>query len=267
MLAFANAKINIGLNITARRPDGYHEIETVFYPLQINDVVELTDASTLSCVVTGSDFAGAMEDNICFKAFKLLSRDFTIPAQQITLLKHIPVGAGLGGGSSDAAHVIKLMNTKFNLGLSVETMEGYASRLGADCSFFIRNKPVYATGIGDKFAALELDLAAYQLVLVTPPIHVSTAEAYAGVVPNATTESLPGLMKLPVSEWKGRVKNDFEASVFLKYPAIEQVKLDLYAAGALYASLSGSGSSVYGLFEKELRLPKLEVINKVYYNV
>jgi 4-diphosphocytidyl-2-C-methyl-D-erythritol kinase len=267
MLAFANAKINIGLNITARRPDGYHQIETVFYPVKINDVVEVTDATELSCVVTGSDFSGAMEDNICFKAFKLLSRDFNIPAQQITLLKNIPVGAGLGGGSSDGAHVIRLLNTKFNLGLSIGEMEGYASRLGADCAFFIRNKPVYATEKGDKFAELELDLSAYYLVLVTPPIHVSTAEAYAGIVPNAITEHLPELMKLRVAEWKGRVKNDFEDSVFLKYPAIKQVKEDLYAAGALYASLSGSGSSVYGLFEKEIKLPELEAINKVYYNV
>jgi 4-diphosphocytidyl-2-C-methyl-D-erythritol kinase len=267
MLAFANAKINIGLNITARRPDGYHLIETVFYPLKINDVVELTDATELSCVVTGSDFGSAMEDNICFKAFKLLSQDFDIPAQQITLLKHIPVGAGLGGGSSDGAHVIRLLNTKFNLGLSPEDMEGYASRLGADCAFFIRNKPVYATGIGDKFEPLELDLSRYSLVLVTPPIHVSTAEAYAGVVPNSLTEPLPELMKLPVAEWKDRVKNDFEDSVFLKYPAIRQIKQDLYAAGALYASLSGSGSSVYGLFKKEIKLPELEAINKVYYQV
>ncbi len=267
MLAFANAKINIGLNITARRPDRYHQIETVFYPLKINDVVELTDATTLSCVVAGSDFEGAMEDNICFKAFKLLSQDFNIPAQQITLLKNIPVGAGLGGGSSDGAHVIRLLNTKFHLGLSDEEMERYASRLGADCAFFIRNKPVYATEVGDKFEPIELDLSAYFMVLVTPPIHVSTAEAYAGVVPNSKTEPLPELMKLQVREWKDRVKNDFEDSVFRKYPAIQQIKQDLYAAGALYASLSGSGSSVYGIFEKETRLPELEATNKVYYKV
>jgi 4-diphosphocytidyl-2-C-methyl-D-erythritol kinase len=267
MLAFANAKINIGLNITAKRPDGYHQIETVFYPLKIHDVVELTDAAALNCVVTGNSLAGQMEENLCYKAFKLVQQDHEVPNQQITLLKNTPVGAGLGGGSSDAAHVIKLMNRKFELGLSIQKMEEYAAALGADCPFFIRNEPVYATGIGDKFEPLTLDLSTYHLILVTPPVHVSTAEAYSGVLPNADTQSLPQLMELPVQEWKGLVKNDFEASVFLKYPSIKQIKDDLYEAGALYASLTGSGSSVYGIFAEDTRLSGLESENKVYYNV
>jgi 4-diphosphocytidyl-2-C-methyl-D-erythritol kinase len=267
MLAFANAKINIGLNITAKRPDGYHQIETVFYPVKIHDVVELTDAQELSCVVTGNSFAGRMEDNLCYKAYKLVRQDHRVPNQQITLLKHTPIGAGLGGGSSDAAYVIKLVNNKFKLGLSIKEMENYAAALGADCAFFIRNEPVYATGIGEKLQPIALDLSAYHLHLITPSVHVSTAEAYAGVIPNPDTRYLPELMKRPVEEWKELVKNDFEASVFSRYPQIEEIKNELYQSGALYASLTGSGSSVYGIFAEDIRLPKLEAENKVYYNV
>jgi 4-diphosphocytidyl-2-C-methyl-D-erythritol kinase len=267
MLSFANAKINIGLNVTAKRADGYHEIETVFYPVKVQDVVELTDARELTCVVAGQTISGAMEDNLCYKAFRLIQADHAIPNQQITLLKNTPIGAGLGGGSSDAAHVIKLINDKYKLGLSVIEMEAYAARLGADCAFFIRNAPVYATGKGEVFAPLELDLSAYYLVLITPPIHVSTAEAYSGIKPNPDTEYLPDLMKLPVKDWAGRVKNDFEASVFEKYPEIRVLKERLYAEGALYAAMTGSGSSVYGIFDRAIRLPDLEVQNKVYYNV
>ena len=267
MLAFANAKINIGLNVTAKRPDGYHEIETVFYPVKVQDVVELTDAAELTCVVAGNTFSGAMEDNLCYKAFRLIQKDHTIPNQQITLLKNTPVGAGLGGGSSDAAHVIKLINDKFKLGISILEMEGYAARLGADCAFFIRNAPVYATGKGEVFAPLSLDLSTHHLVLITPPIHVSTADAYSNVQPNPETEYLPDLMTLPVKDWAGRVKNDFEVSVFEKYPEIRRIKERLYAEGAGYAAMTGSGSSVYGIFDQAISLPDLEVQNKVHYNV
>lgn len=267
MLAFANSKINIGLNITAKRPDGYHEIETVFYPIKVNDVVELTESKELNCVVTGNTFEGHMEDNLCYKAFKLVQQDHKVPNQQITLLKNTPIGAGIGGGSSDAAHVLKLMNSKFNLGLSIPELENYAALLGADCAFFIRNEPVYATGIGERLASLELNLSGYHLVLLTPPVHVSTSEAYSGVIPNPDTKYLPDIMKMPVQTWKGLVKNDFEESVFSKHPKISQLKDDLYRSGALFASLTGSGSSVYGIFATDIRLPQLEAENKVYYNV
>jgi 4-diphosphocytidyl-2-C-methyl-D-erythritol kinase len=267
MLAFANAKINIGLNITAKRPDGYHQIETVFYPVKISDVVELTDSTALNCVVTGNSFPGVMEDNLCFKAFKLVQKDHKIPDQQITLLKNTPIGAGLGGGSSDAAHVIKLIDSKFKLGLSIQDMEGYAATLGADCAFFIRNEPAYATGKGEELEPLALDLSGYHLHLITPAYHVSTADAYSGVVPNPNTQYLPELMTRPVSEWRAHVKNDFEESVFSKYPAIKKIKDDLYQAGALYASLTGSGSSVFGIFAEDIRLPELEASNQVYYHV
>jgi len=267
MLAFANAKINIGLNVTEKLPDGYHNIQTVFYPIRIHDVVEITDATATSCNVSGIDINGNPEDNICYKAFRLLQRDYNFPEQQITLLKQIPVGAGLGGGSSDAAHLIKIIDKKFNLGLSVSEMERYASALGADCAFFIENKPVYAYGRGDQFKSINLDLSAYNIVLVKPAIHVSTAEAYAGMQPQASEETLPELMKQPVDTWKGQVKNDFERMVFEKYPAIADVKQKVYAAGAKYAAMSGSGSSVFGIFDTTVALPELEENNKVYYNL
>ena len=267
MLAFANAKINIGLNVVEKLPNGYHNIQTVFYPIKIHDVVEITDATNTTCQVAGIDIEGNQEDNLCYKAFRLLQKDYNIPEQQINLLKQIPVGAGLGGGSSDAAHLIKIIDQKFNLGLTFLEMEQYASRLGADCAFFIQNKPVYAYGKGDQFKPVTLDLSAYNLVLVKPDVHVSTSEAYAGMIPSPQEENLPELVQLPVESWKTEIKNDFERMVFEKYPAIGHVKEKLYQAGAIYAAMSGSGSSVYGIFDQAISLPALEQQNKVYYNL
>jgi len=267
MLAFANAKINIGLNITEKREDGYHNLETVFYPVKLHDVVELTDAAQLGCTVEGINFPGDLLDNICVKAFRLLQQDHHFPEQQITLLKNIPVGAGLGGGSADAAFLIKLLDSKFKLGLSVPQMEDYARQLGADCAFFIRNTPVYAFDKGDRFEALELDLSAYFLVLVMPPVHVSTAVAYAGVKPLKRDSGLKTLLSQPVPTWKDVVVNDFETSVFEEFPEIGHIKNKLYGAGALYAAMSGSGASVFAIFEKEIALPDLEIDNQVFYNV
>jgi 4-diphosphocytidyl-2-C-methyl-D-erythritol kinase len=258
MLAFANAKINLGLNITEKRADGYHNIETVFYPIQLNDVVEIVDSTTNSCVVKGIDVPGNSDDNLCLKAFKALQRDFKLPNQQIVLLKNIPVGAGLGGGSADAAFLIKLVNEKFSLGLNFLEMEDYARVLGADCAFFIKNKPVFAFGKGDEFEDLEIDLSAYQIVLVKPPIHVSTADAYYNVKVKPAERSLKELIKLPVRDWKNCVFNDFETSVFAKYPQISELKDKLYAAGATFALMIGSGSSVFALFENPVQLPQLE---------
>jgi len=267
MLAFANAKINIGLNITEKREDGYHNLETVFYPVKLHDVVELTDAAQLGCTVEGINFPGDPLDNICVKAFRLLQQDHHFPEQQITLLKNIPVGAGLGGGSADAAFLIKLLDSKFKLGLSVPQMEDYARQLGADCAFFIRSTPVYAFDKGDRFEALELDLSAYFLVLVMPPVHVSTAVAYAGVKPLKRDSGLKTLLSQPVPTWKDGVVNDFETSVFEEFPEIGHIKNKLYQAGALYAAMSGSGASVFAIFEKEIALPDLEIDNQVFYNV
>ena len=267
MLTFANAKINLGLNLTEKRADGYHNLETIFYPIKLNDVVEIIDADETNCVIKGIDIPGDAEDNICLKAFKTLQKDFDLPHQQIILLKNIPVGAGLGGGSADAAFLIKLVNDKFTLGLSIEKMQDYARVLGADCAFFIENKPTFAFGKGDEFEDLKIDLSNYFMVLVKPEIHVSTAEAYSKVRVKQPTTSLKELINLPLSEWKGNIVNDFEISVFERYPEIDEIKTKLYAAGATFALMSGSGSSVFGIFEKEVRLQELERDNLVFYNV
>lgn len=267
MLAFANAKINLGLNVTDKRADGYHNLETVFYPVKLYDVLEITEAAETSFECKGIDVPGDTADNICLKAYHLLSKDFELPPLKITLLKNIPVGAGLGGGSADAAFLIKLINDKCELGLTIGAMEDYARVLGADCAFFISNHPVYAYGKGDQFAELHVDLSAYYKVLVKPPVHVSTADAFGGLSPAFPEKPLIDLIKLPVTDWKERVKNDFEERIFVKYPEISQIKEQLYLAGATFALMSGSGSSVFALFEKETRLPLLEKENSVYYNI
>lgn len=267
MLTFANAKINLGLNLTAKRSDGYHNLETIFYPVKLYDVVELIDTAETSCIIKGIDIPGETDDNICLKAFKTLQTDFDLPHQQIILLKNIPVGAGLGGGSADAAFLIKLVNDKFNLGLSIEKMQDYARVLGADCAFFIENKPTFAFAKGDEFEDLQIDLSNQFMVLVKPPIHVSTAEAYSKVKVKEPTTSLKDLIHLPLSDWKANVLNDFEVSVFEKYPEIDEIKTKLYAAGATFALMSGSGSSVYAIFEKPVNLPELEKDNLVFYGI
>jgi 4-diphosphocytidyl-2-C-methyl-D-erythritol kinase len=267
MLAFANAKINLGLFLTEKRADGYHNLQTVFYPVKLFDVVELIDSNTTNCIIKGIDVPGNADDNLCLKAFKLLQTDFDLPHQQIILLKNIPIGAGLGGGSADAACIIKLTNDKFNLGLSIEKMQDYARVLGADCAFFIENKPVYAFAKGDEFEDVQIDLSKYFMVLVKPPIHVSTAEAYSKVKVRQPVTPLKGLIDLPLIEWKDYVLNDFEVSVFDKYPQIDEIKTKLYAAGATFVLMSGSGSAVYAIFEKPVLLPELEMENLVFYDI
>lgn len=265
MLAFANAKINLGLNITEKRSDGFHNLETVFYPVKLYDVIELVDADETTCIIKGIAVPGKAEDNICLKAFRTLQKDFNLPNQQIILLKNIPVGAGLGGGSADAAFLIKLVNNKFNLGLSIGEMQDYARVLGADCAFFIDNKPAYAFGKGDQFEDVVIDLSKYFMVLVKSSIHVSTAQAYQNVKVKTPVKSLKDLISLPLKEWRGNIFNDFETSVFEKYPEIDEIKTQLYAAGATFALMSGSGSSVFAVFEKEVKLPELEKGNLVFY--
>ncbi|MDT3401699.1 4-(cytidine 5'-diphospho)-2-C-methyl-D-erythritol kinase [Mucilaginibacter terrae] len=268
MIVFPNAKINIGLNITERRPDGYHNLETIFYPLMIKDALEVVESDKLKFQSSGIEIPGSTESNLCLKAYHLLKQDFTdLPAVSIHLHKHTPIGAGLGGGSSDAAFFIRLMNDLFKLGLDAEDMMDYARRLGADCAFFINNKPVYAFNKGDEFEPAELDLSAYQLALVMPPAHVSTAQAYGGIKPQLSTTSLKELVKLPVAEWKHHIKNDFEKHIFEAFPIIGEVKTALYDAGALYACMSGSGASVFGIFDKQPDLKHLETGNQVFYNL
>lgn len=267
MIAFPNAKINIGLHITERRADGYHNLETIFYPVAIRDVLEVIEAPQVTFSSTGIEIPGEHDENLCLRAYRLLKNDFDVPSVQIHLHKHIPIGAGLGGGSSDAAFFIKLMNDKFGLQLTDEQMEAYCRRLGADCAFFIKNMPVFAYGKGDEFEKISIQLNGYHMVLVKPPVHVSTGEAYAGVNPQKSAIELRQVVSKPVLEWKEFIKNDFEASVFRRYPSISSIKAALYDAGAIYASMSGSGSSVYGIFAAKPDLSDLEKENQVFYGL
>lgn len=267
MIVFPNAKINIGLNIINRRTDGYHNLETVLYPIHIKDALEVVESPRLSFQSSGIEIPGHANENLCLKAFELMAKDFQIPSVGIHLHKNIPIGAGLGGGSADAAFFIKLINQKFQLGLTIGQMEDYARLLGADCAFFIQNKPFFAFGKGDEFKPVELDLSDYYIVLVMPPVHVSTGEAYRGVKPGWSELSLEKLIQTPPGQWKGKIKNDFEESIFKNHSSIRGVKSALYEAGALYASMSGSGSSMYGIFNEKVDLPDLERNNKVFYGV
>lgn len=254
MITFPNAKINLGLNIVEKRPDGYHNLETIFYPINLQDALEVTrrenNDKEYTLHISGSPLEGEPEDNLVVKAYKLLKKDYPglLPVD-IHMYKHIPAGAGLGGGSSDVACMIKLLNDKFSLGLSTERMEEYAVKLGADCSFFIRNKPVFATGIGNLFEPVELSLKGYHIILIKPDIFVSTRDAFAEIKPVRPAVSLKEIVKQPMETWKNSMKNDFEDSVFKKFPEIAAIKDELYDLGAVYAAMSGSGSSVYGIFK------------------
>lgn len=256
MITYPNAKINLGLNIVEKRPDGYHNLETVFYPINLQDALEVNlmeGEEEFSLKVSGVPIEGEPENNLVVKAYRLLKKDYPeMPAIDIHMYKHIPTGAGLGGGSADAAFMIKLLNEKFKLNLSIEKMEEYAAILGADCAFFIQNKPVFATGIGNIFEPIQLSLKGYYLVLVKPDIFVSTKDAFAHIIPTQPTQSLKEIIRMPVETWRATMKNDFEDSVFQKFPEIAAIKDKLYDLDAVYASMSGSGSSVYGIFREQV---------------
>ena len=267
MITFPNAKINIGLNIIERRTDGYHNLETIFYPIKIKDALEVIEAGELSFESSGLDIPGRTEDNLCVKGYHLLKKDFDLPPVKIHLHKNIPIGAGLGGGSADAGFFIRLMNDKFRLGLAVAQQQNYARKLGADCAFFIENKPVFAFELGDEFETIKLDLSGYVIVLVMPDIHISTSEAYGGVKPAPVKQSLFDLIYEPIEEWRKLIKNDFEENIFRNHIEIRGVKAALYEAGAVYASMSGSGASVFGIFRETPDLRALEHDNQVFYNI
>jgi len=258
MLCFPNAKINLGLNVVSKRPDGYHNIETVFYPISIKDALEVVPATGKKGIFRQSGILldGNPEQNLVLKAYSILKKEYALPEIDIYLRKNIPFGAGLGGGSSDAAFMLKLLNNIYELHIPEIKLEEFASQLGADCPFFIRNKPVFATGTGNVFTPVDLSLKGYFTVLVKPDIHVSTKEAYEFIKPNLPAVSLKEIIKNPPETWKDAVVNDFESSVFVKYPAISDIKEKLYGFGAVYASMSGSGSSVFGIFKEEKDLSK-----------
>lgn len=256
MITFPNAKINIGLNIIEKRPDGYHNLETIFYPINLQDALEVKaiehSEQPHQLHISGTVIEGNPEENLVVKAYRMLKEDYPLPPVDIHLFKHIPTGAGLGGGSSDGAFMLKLLNEKCHLGLSAESLESYATRLGADCAFFIRNTPVFASGIGNVFTPIELSLKGYHIVLVKPNIHISTRDAYAGITPKHPEVSLRTLVRQPIETWKDTVRNDFEDSIFSRYPEIAAIKDKLYDLGAVYAAMSGSGSAIYGIFKEPI---------------
>lgn len=262
MIFFPNCKINLGLSIVEKRKDdGYHNIESIFYPVDLCDVLEIrpNDAKQDCFKISGLDIGNtSAQDNLCIKAVNLLREQYkSIPYLNIHLHKQIPAFAGLGGGSSDATFTLKLLDFLFNLNLTEEQMLSFAAKIGSDCSFFVKNKPTYVFSKGEKSKDITLDLSGYHIVLVKPDLKISTKEAYSNVVPkhsNVDYENLPD-----IKDWKGVLKNDFEDSLFPKYPVLKQIKDTLYNNGAIYASLSGSGATVYGIFEKEIEIKRLNL--------
>ncbi|WP_064198566.1 MULTISPECIES: 4-(cytidine 5'-diphospho)-2-C-methyl-D-erythritol kinase [Emticicia] len=258
MLTFPNAKINIGLNIVEKRSDGFHNIESVFYPVEWCDALEILpnqDQTANEAIFqsTGLNIPGNESSNLCLKAWHLLQDQISTPPT-IHLHKVIPMGAGLGGGSADGAFTLRMLNEVYQLNLSNDQLKDFARKLGSDCAFFIENKPVFCYNKGDEFEDFSLNLKGKFIVLVNPDIHISTAEAYSGVSPQKPEISLKTALSEPISNWKTIVKNDFEEKLLLKYPTIAEVKESLYVAGAVYASMTGSGSTVYGIFENEIDL-------------
>lgn len=255
MIVYPCCKINIGLNIVERREDGYHNIETIFYPIPLHDTLEVVSLPSSNQPYrlhqSGISLDGDSSNNLVVKVYNQLREDYKqLPPIEIRLHKSIPSGAGLGGGSSDAAFMLRLLNEKYDLRMDEEDIQYRLSRLGADCAFFYHARPAYATGIGNELTHIDFDLRGWNLVLVKPDIHVSTKEAYSMVRPKPSSQSLPDIISHPVELWKDLVKNDFEDSVFRHYPEIAEIKQTLYDMGAAYASMSGSGSTVFALFNR-----------------
>ena len=249
MIIFAPSKINIGLRVLDKRPDGYHNLDSIFFPIPLNDILEITKSNTFKLKISGLSVGGNQKDNLVYKAFDLMRRKHHIGNVSIHLHKIIPMGAGLGGGSSDASSILIGINKLFELGLTQNELADYAAELGADCPFFIFNKAVRATGIGIKFQDIKIDLTAKYLVLIKPELHISTAEAYDGVYLEGADAALNMDILDDIDKWKSNYSNSFEKHLFAKYPLLNSLKQSLYSQGAVYASMSGSGSTIYGLFE------------------
>jgi 4-diphosphocytidyl-2-C-methyl-D-erythritol kinase len=266
VVTFPNCKINLGLHIPGKREDGFHNLETVFYPVPFKDALELIPSTNteIEFTITGLAVDGNAADNLCVKAYHLLKKDFPeLPAVKIHLHKAIPLGAGLGGGSADAAFMLKLLNEKFKLNLSTSKLLNYALQLGSDCPFFIINEPCFATGRGEILEEVELDLSAYKIVLINPGIHVNTGWAFSNITPALPIKSIVEIIQQPVETWKAELKNDFETAVFAAHPAIEEIKKSFYSQGAIYAAMSGSGSTVFGIFNTPVDIATFK--NKNYF--
>lgn len=261
MITFPCAKINLGLNIVNKRPDGYHNLETVFYPIPLTDALEIKymdekfpSESPCDLKITGNDVDCNEEDNLVIKAYQLLAADFQLPRVHAHLVKSIPTQAGLGGGSSDAAYMIRLLDERFRLNIGIPEMERYAAKLGADCAFFITADPSYAEGIGDVLMPVDVPgagLGGYYLAVVKPSVAVSTRDAYAAIVPKAPAKCCRDIVRQPIETWKEELVNDFEAPIFAMHPELAAIKQRLYDAGAVYAAMSGSGSALFGIFREQ----------------
>lgn len=255
MINFPIAKINLGLNVVSKRDDGYHNLETVFYPVPIKDALEVFPMedgfpSDVRCdlKVTNLFIDGDEQKNLVVKAYNMIAQDYELPRVHVHLYKHIPTQAGMGGGSSNCAYMIRLLNEMFSLGMSDEKMIGYAARLGADCAFFIKAQPAYAEGIGEKLQPISIDLSGCKMLVVRPNIPVSTKEAFSLITPQVPKKNCLDIVRQPIETWKDELVNDFERSVFAIHPEIGRLKEMMYEQGAVYAAMSGSGSSVFGLF-------------------
>lgn len=261
MITFPCAKINLGLNIVSKRPDGYHNLETVFYPIPLTDALEIKymdekfpSESPCDLKITGNDVDCNEEDNLVIKAYQLLAADFQLPRVHAHLVKRIPTQAGLGGGSSDAAYMIRLLDERFRLNIGIPEMERYAAKLGADCAFFITADPSYAEGIGDVLMPVDVPgagLGGYYLAVVKPSVAVSTRDAYADIVPKTPAKCCRDIVRQPIETWKDELVNDFEAPIFAMHPELAAIKQSLYDAGAVYAAMSGSGSALFGIFREQ----------------
>lgn len=261
MITFPCAKINLGLNIVSKRPDGYHNLETVFYPIPLTDALEIKymdekfpSESPCDLKITGNDVDCNEEDNLVIKAYQLLAADFQLPRVHAHLVKRIPTQAGLGGGSSDAAYMIRLLDERFRLNIGIPEMERYAAKLGADCAFFISADPSYAEGIGDALMPVDVPgagLGGYYLAVVKPSVAVSTRDAYAAIVPKTPAKCCRDIVRQPIETWKDELVNDFEAPIFAMHPELAAIKQSLYDAGAVYAAMSGSGSALFGIFREQ----------------
>jgi len=252
MIVKPNCKVNLGLNIVRKRIDGYHDLETVFYPAGLCDIVEINPSADgrFRFSASGLKIPGDQATNLCVQAYELMREHFNIPPVDIHLQKIIPVGSGLGGGSTDGAYTLKALNEMFNLGMCNDHLKAFASRLGSDCTFFIENIPSFAKGRGEILEKVDVGLSGLYLLIVIPQVHVSTAEAYSIIQPGRPAASLKEIIKLPLSQWKANMINDFEDPVCRKFPIIGQIKEMMYSKGAVYSSMSGSGSAVYGLFNE-----------------
>ena len=253
MIVFPNCKINLGLNILQKRADGFHDLETVFYPVALQDALEIVQSPfpniDIEFTSSGLEIPSTTEQNICVKAYRLLKKDIPqLPPIKMHLHKVIPSGAGLGGGSSNGAFVLTSLNKKFSLGLTEDKLINYALQLGSDCPFFIKNHPCFATGRGEKLEEIGINLSHFKIVLVNPRIYVGTRQAFSEILPDNRRKRIKDIIKMPVDQWKNELNNDFETTVFTQHPEIKQVKQKMYQQGAVYASMSGSGSTVYGLF-------------------